>query len=122
MAATLTITVFGATGPQGGAVVRTLATDPNIRVRVVTSDATQQKPLAENDRIEICQCNWNDVYSINAVLNGTDACFLVTYSDFKDPSCKENEIRQGRLIADACAMAGVKHVVFSTQLHAIIYN
>ncbi|XP_046556629.1 nmrA-like family domain-containing protein 1 [Haliotis rubra] len=118
MAAPLIITVFGATGSQGGAVARTLATDSNIRVRAVTSDSSQPQQLAQNNGIEICRCNLNDVYSINAVLNGTDACLLVTYTDFKDPSCKENEIRQGRLIADACAMAGVKHVVFSTQLHA----
>ncbi|XP_067661050.1 nmrA-like family domain-containing protein 1 [Haliotis asinina] len=118
MAAPLIITVFGASGPQGGAIARTLTTDPNIRVRAVTSDATQQQQLPQNDCIETCQCNLNDVYSINAVLSGADACLLVTLTDFKDPSCKENEIRQGRLIADACAMAGVKHVVFSTQLHA----
>ncbi|XP_071111659.1 nmrA-like family domain-containing protein 1 [Haliotis cracherodii] len=120
MAQPLIITVFGATGSQGGAVARTLARDPKIRVRAVTSthDSNRPQQLVQNEGVDVRQCNLDDVYSIKMALDGTDACFLVTYTDFKDPSCKENEIRQGRLIADACAMAGVKHVVFSTQLHA----
>lgn len=115
-----TITVFGATGHQGGAVARALARDTqNFVVRGITRDVQQEVKVDElkNAGVTATQCDLDDVNSIKTALDGADGCFIVTYTDFTEPECIQKEIQRGKNIADACALAGVPHVIYSTQLH-----
>jgi uncharacterized protein YbjT (DUF2867 family) len=60
------ITVFGATGNQGGSVIRTIIGDPQLskefRVRAVTRDLSKPKAQALADQgIELIQVRQNDI-------------------------------------------------------------
>ena len=114
-----TITVFNATGHQGGAVARALARDPNFIVRGVTRDVQQEVKIDElkDSGVTVLQCDLDSVNNIRMALNNTDGCFVVTYTDFTEPDCIQKEIQRGKNIADACVLAGVPHVIYSTQLH-----
>ena len=114
-----TITVFGATGHQGGAVARALARDPNFVVRGITRDVQQEVKVDElkNSNVTVLQCDLDSVDNIRMALNNTDGCFVVTYTDFTEPDCIAKEIQRGKNIAEACVKAGVPHVIYSTQLH-----
>lgn len=114
-----TITVFGATGHQGGAVARALARDPNFVVRGITRDVQQEVKIDDlkNSGVTVLQCDLDNVNNIRMALNDTDGCFVVTYTDFTEPDCIAKEKQRGRNIADACVLAGVPHVIYSTQLH-----
>lgn len=115
-----TITVFGATGHQGGAVARALAADPeNFIVRGITRDVQQEVKVEDlkNAGVTVIQCDLDNVNSIRMALNNTDGCFIVTYTDFNEPDCIEKEKRRGENIANACVAAGVPHAIYSTQLH-----
>ena len=115
-----TITVFGATGHQGGAVARTLARDSaNFTVRGITRDVQQEVKVGDlkQNGVAVIQCDLDDVNSIRMSLNGADGCFVVTYTDFNEPDCIAKEKQRGKNIADACNLAGISHVVYSTQLH-----
>lgn len=115
-----TITVFGATGHQGGAVARALAADTaNFTVRGITRDVQQEVKVDELKAagVTVIQCDLDDVNSIRMALNNADGCFIVTYTDFTEDDCIKKEIQRGKNIADACRMAGVPHVLYSTQPH-----
>lgn len=115
-----TITVFGATGHQGGAVARALAADPeNFIVRGITRDVQQEVKIDELKRagVTVIQCDLDNVNSIKMALNDADGCFIVTYTDFTEQDCIEKEKQRGENIANACVAAGVPHVIYSTQLH-----
>jgi len=115
-----TVTVFGATGHQGGAVARALARDPaSFVVRGITRDVQQEVKVDDlkNSGVAVIQCDLDNPNSIRMALNDADACFVVTYTDFNEPNCIEKEIQRGKNIADACVMANVPHVIYSTQLH-----
>ena len=116
---TKTITVFGATGHQGGAVARALARDPNFVVRGITRDVQQEVKVEDlkNSGVTVIQCDLDSVSNIKMALNNTDGCFVVTYTDFNEPDCIAKEKQRGKNIAEACVQAAVPHVVYSTQLH-----
>ncbi|ESO92810.1 hypothetical protein LOTGIDRAFT_216458 [Lottia gigantea] len=112
------VAVFNTTIPLGEAVARTLAKDTDLHVRAVTSDVTSETALnLKNEGVELCECSFQDVDDVITALNSVDECFIVTETRASDPYCVDNEIKQGRLIADACSMSNVNHVIFSTQIH-----
>ncbi|XP_074654575.1 nmrA-like family domain-containing protein 1 [Tubulanus polymorphus] len=113
------ITVFGVTGNQGGSVARAMITDSKFKVRTAVRDisfptATEFKQLGA----EVVVADYNDIDSLRKALSGADGCFIVTNTDFTDPECLHQEIREGKNVADACRAEGVKHIAFSTQLSA----
>lgn len=111
------ITVFGATGNQGGSVVRallSLSSPP--RIRAITRDTS--KPAAKalaSQGVELVAANLNDAASLEHAVKGATAVFAVTnYWESTDP---EAEKKQGYAIADACVAAGVKHMIWSSLPH-----
>lgn len=116
-----TITVFGATGHQGGAVARALARDSqNFKeVRGITRNVQQEVKVEnlKNDGVVVIQCDLDNSDNIRMSLNGADGAFIVTYTEFGESDCIEKEIQRGKNIVDACIKAGVPHIVYSTQLH-----
>ena len=110
------ITVFCATGAQGGAVARALSKDPDLHVRAVTRDINCQKANGlKSLGVELVQCNTSNPASVREALSGADGCFVVTYTDFGKQNSYEMEMHEGRQIADACKAMRVGMVVFSTQ-------
>ncbi|CAI6099984.1 unnamed protein product [Clonostachys chloroleuca] len=73
------ITVLGATGIQGGSVVRKLTQNPSWRVRAITRnpEGENAKELQSQD-IEVAQGDLDDVESLKTAFMGSTAIFSVT--------------------------------------------
>ena len=106
------ITVFGATGQQGGSVVRGLLGHGGYKIRGVTRNPDGDKAKAlQSQGVEIVKGNLDDQASIEAAIAGAYGVYLVTnYWEMFD---KEREIKQGKLVGDACKKEGIKHLIFS---------
>ncbi|XP_035683386.1 nmrA-like family domain-containing protein 1 isoform X4 [Branchiostoma floridae] len=106
------ITVFGATGAQGGGVANTLLEDQDFKVRAVTRNASSDKAKALQAKgAEVVTASLDDPSTLGPALQGAHGVYVVTnYWEHMD---LEREIRQGKSIADAAKAAGVLHVVFS---------
>ncbi|XP_012943193.1 nmrA-like family domain-containing protein 1 [Aplysia californica] len=114
------VVVFGATGMQGGSVARALARSGQFTVRGVTRDLESKRAQdLVADGVDLMNYDLNERSGLQLILNGAYACFVNTATDFFDPNCLDTEIAQGCLIADYCKSEGVRHVVFSSQLHSV---
>ncbi|XP_064616574.1 nmrA-like family domain-containing protein 1 [Liolophura sinensis] len=106
------ITVFGATGGQGGGVVDALLTDPAFKVRAVTRNVNSDKAQKLKARgAEVVAANVDEPDSVKAALKGAYGCFVVTnYWDHFDAA---RETKQGKDAVDAAKEVGIKHFVYS---------
>jgi len=110
------VVVTGATGAQGGSVVKFLLKDGKYAVRGLTRkvDAPAAQELKKLG-VEVVAGDLNDVKSLEKAFHGAHGVFGVT--NFWEGMSKENEIKQGKHLADAAKAAGVKHFVWSTLDH-----
>lgn len=110
------VTIFGATGNQGGSVVKTILNTPSLAHRFSLRGVTRNtssgpaKSLASQG-VEVVPADLNDPSSLEKALKGSYAVFAVT--NYWETGSAETEVKQGKAIADACVAAGVKHVVWS---------
>src|SRR5579862_4357494 len=100
------IAVFGATGQQGGGVIRALQAGWQFKVRALTRDPSKHRELAE----EVVVADLNRPETLKAALKGAYGVFLVT--DFRENGIKEFE--QASTAIRAAKDAGVKHFIWST--------
>ena len=100
------IAVVGATGHQGGAVVRALQAQGQLAVRALTRDPSKHRNLAD----EVVQANLNRPETLKAALAGAHGVFLVT--NFWEPGTDEYE--QALAAVHAAKDAGVQHFIWST--------
>jgi len=108
------ITVFGATGMQGGSVVNALLADGTFAVRAITRKPTEAKAQDLSKRgVEVVQGDIaGPIEGLVEALKGSYGVFLLT--NFWDPSQMANEKESGIKMVDAAHKAGVKHAVWST--------
>jgi uncharacterized protein YbjT (DUF2867 family) len=105
------ILVTGATGRQGGAVARQLASR-GWRVRALVRDP--QKPAAHalaELGVEVVTGDLDDRASIEQALKGVAGIFSV--QNFWETGAAR-EVAQGKTLADAAKAAGVEHFVYSS--------
>ena len=109
------ITVFGATGAQGGGLARALLADPvrHFAVRAVTRrpDGPAARALA-NAGAEVVLADLDDGASVRRALEGAYGAFLVT--NFWEHLSAGKELTQAHNLAAASAQAGVRHAIWST--------
>ena len=109
------IVVFGATGSQGGGVVRAILNDPNseFAVRAVTRDpnSDKAKELAKMGA-EVVKGEIDDLQSLKRILSGAYGAYFVTF--FWDHFSPEKEKSEAKNMAEAAKEAGLKHVIWST--------
>ena len=107
------IAVTGATGQQGGAVARKLLAE-GWQVRALTRDLN--KPAAQELKAlgaELVAGNMDNRTELDAAFKGAYGVFSV--QNFWLPTVGfENEIKQGKAVADAAKAAGVQHLVYSS--------
>ncbi|XP_008572053.1 PREDICTED: nmrA-like family domain-containing protein 1 [Galeopterus variegatus] len=106
------VVVFGATGAQGGSVAHTLLEDGTFRVRVVTRNPGQR--AAKELRLqgaEVVQGDQNNEASMEQALTGAHATFIVT--NYWENCSQEQEVKQGKLLADLAKRLGLRYVVYS---------
>lgn len=109
------IAVLGATGAQGGGLVRAILDDPNgeFAARAITRTRDSEKAKAlEAEGVEVVEADLDNVESLTKAFEGAHGVFGVT--NFWEHMSPEKEGAQARNIADAARTAGVKHVVWST--------
>jgi uncharacterized protein YbjT (DUF2867 family) len=109
------IAVAGATGAQGGGLVRAILNDNDARfaVRALTRDVNSDKAKALAALgAEVVQADVDDVESLKAALSGAYGAFCVTF--FWEHFSPEKEGAQVRNMAEAAKHAGLQHVVWST--------
>ena len=109
------ITVFGATGAQGGGLVRAILADPQRRfqVRAVTRkpDSPTARALAEAGA-EIVVADLDDAVSVRRAMEVAYGAFCVT--NFWEHLSPQKEVVQAHTMAQAARDACVQHVVWST--------
>lgn len=115
------ITVVGATGTQGGSVVRTLLNDPKYSVRTITRNVKSDAAQALAARgVEVVEANMNDIDSLKTAFTGSHAIYAVTNFFEAVPNMgveksMEIETRLGANLADAAAATEtLTHYVWST--------
>jgi uncharacterized protein YbjT (DUF2867 family) len=110
-----TIAVIGATGAQGGGLVRAILADPQggFAARAVTRDVGSDKAKALAAMgAEVVAADVDDEQSLARAFEGAYGAFCVTFywAHFKP----ELEYAQARNMAGAARAAGLSHVVWST--------
>lgn len=109
------IAVLGATGAQGGGLVRAILADPagGFAARAVTRkvDSDKAKALAAAGA-EVVAADLDDVASLTKAFAGAHGVYAVT--NFWEHFSGEKEKAQAKNVAEAAKAAGVQHVVWST--------
>src|SRR5512134_1098488 len=109
------IAVVGATGAQGGGLVRAIVADPGggFAARALTrnpgSDAARALAKAG---AEVVRGDVDDPASLRAAFAGAHGAFCVT--PFWAHMSPDKEIAEARAMAGAARDAGVRHVIWST--------
>ena len=100
------VAVLGATGQQGGAVVRALQQNGRFRVRALTRNPDKHPKLGD----EVALADFNRPETLQAAFAGAHGAFLVTNSF----EAGADEFDQALAAVTAAKDAGVKHVIWST--------
>jgi uncharacterized protein YbjT (DUF2867 family) len=109
------IAVVGATGAQGGGLVRAILDDKNggFAARALTRDPNSDKAKAFAEAgAEVVAADVDNVKSLQKAFEGAHGAYCVTF--FWDHMKPEKELAQARNMAQAAKDAGVKHVIWST--------
>jgi uncharacterized protein YbjT (DUF2867 family) len=109
------IVVAGATGAQGGGLVRAILKDEGgeYAVRALTRDPTSPRATAlANLGAEVVAANLDDRESLKDAFQGAYGAFCVTF--FWDHFSPEKEKAHAKAMAGAAKHAGVQHVIWST--------
>ena len=109
------IAVVGATGAQGGGLVRAILADPSgqFKPRAITRNPESDKAKALADAgAEVIAANVDDLVSLRRAFEGAYGAFCVTF--FWDHFSPEKEYAEAGYMADAAKQAGVQHVIWST--------
>src|SRR5881409_2478354 len=100
------IAVIGATGRQGGGVLRALQARGQFKVRALTRNPDKHRELAE----EVVEGDLDKPETLKAAFEGAYGVFLVT--NFREEGT--DEFKQATAAVRAAKDAGVQHFVWST--------
>jgi len=109
------IAVAGATGAQGGGLVRSILADPGgeFAVRAITRDVASPKAQAlAAAGAEVVAADIADTAAVARAFAGAYGAYCVTF--FWDHFSPDQERTQAHAMADAAQQAGVQHVIWST--------
>ncbi len=109
------IAVLGATGAQGGGLVRAITSDPasGFVARAITRDVNSDKAkVVAKLGAEVVAANLDDIESLKKAFKGAYGAFCVT--NFWEHFSPEKELAQAMNMARAAKEAGVQHAIWST--------
>ncbi|EXJ94905.1 hypothetical protein A1O1_00023 [Capronia coronata CBS 617.96] len=115
------ILVTGATGKQGGAVIKALLADPppfEYQILALTRKSTSApaRSLASNPKVTLIEGSLEEPGSIFTLAGGVGAIwgvFCVTIPSFKKEA-EDVEMKQGKDLVDAAIAHDVKHFVYTS--------
>ena len=109
------ITIFGATGAQGGGLARNILArnKADYRVRAVTRkpDSDAARELVQLGA-EVAVADLDDPASVQRAMADSHGVYCVT--NFWEHMSPEKELKQAETLAEAAKRAGVAHVIWST--------
>jgi uncharacterized protein YbjT (DUF2867 family) len=109
------IAVLGATGAQGGGLVRAILNDPNggFAARVLTRDVNSAK-AKEFARLgaEVVAVDIDNPESLKKAFEGAYGAYCVTF--FWTHFSPEKEMAEAKAMAEAARAASLRHVIWST--------
>lgn len=115
------ITVIGATGVQGGSVVRALVNAGGYTIRAITRNRQSEKAQTlQSQGVEIVEADLNDVASLKSAFAGSYAIYAVTnfFEAFPTAGKEKSidiEVQMGiNLATAAAATSTLKHYIWST--------
>ncbi|KAL8747050.1 MAG: hypothetical protein Q9190_001015 [Brigantiaea leucoxantha] len=116
MSAKKVFVVFGATGNQGGSVIKSMLSDPaasnEFRLRGITRDPSKPNAQALTAKgVECVTGDVNDKESLKRALQGAHSVYAVT--NYWEKMDAKLEIQQGKNVADVCKEVGVQHLIWS---------
>ena len=109
------ITIFGATGAQGGGLARSILADRDgpFAVRAVTRDVNSDAARAlAAAGAEVVSANLDDAAAVERAMAGAYGAYCVTF--FWAHFSPERELAEARLMARTAHAAGLQHVIWST--------
>lgn len=109
------ITVFGATGAQGGGLCKAILNDKasDFTVRAVTRESNSDKAKELKDLgAEVVQGDVDDKQSVRKALEGAYGAYFVTF--FWAHFSAEKEYAEAQAFAECAKDASLKHVIWST--------
>lgn len=109
------IAVAGATGAQGGGLVRAILSDPGsgFTARALTRDVNSDKAKElAGLGAEVVAADLDDIESLKRAFQGAYGAYCVTF--FWAHFSPEKELAQAAAMAQAARHAGVQHVIWST--------
>jgi uncharacterized protein YbjT (DUF2867 family) len=109
------IAVVGATGAQGGGLVRAILADRNgpFRARALTRNVNSEKAKAlAAAGAEVVPADVDDPASLRRAFEGAYGAFCVTF--FWDHMSPEKEYAEADSMAQAAKQTGLQHVIWST--------
>ena len=109
------IAVVGATGMQGGGLVRALANEPNgaFKARALTRNVSSAKAKSlSRSGVEMVTADLDDLAGLQRAFAGAYGAFCVT--NFWEHLSPEKELAQATNLAEASKRAGLQHVIWST--------
>jgi uncharacterized protein YbjT (DUF2867 family) len=109
------IAVTGATGAQGGGLVRAILADPSGQFKPRAITRHPHRPPAKalaSAGAEVVKANVDDPASLRRAFEGAYGAFCVTF--FWEHFSPEKEISEAGHMAEAAKQAGVRHVIWST--------
>lgn len=117
------LTIFGATGNQGGSVIDVILANPHLRakysLRGVSRNAASESAKSLTAKgVGMVSASLSDLSSLELAVKGSYGVFGVTNFWDKDVMSKTIEIQQGENIFTACKSQNVTHYVFSSLPHA----
>ncbi len=108
------IFITGATGNQGGAAARSLASN-GVKVKALVRDPSSAKAEAlKNSGVELVKGDLDDPSSYTHHLDGIDGVFGV----LSFPLAFEKEVNQGKALANAARDKNVKHFIYSSVAYS----
>ena len=115
MATKKIIAVIGATGAQGGGLVRAILNDKEetFHVRAITRNKNSDKAkMLARQGADVVEADVADKESLVRAFEGAYGAFCVTF--FWDHFSVEKEMASARNMADAAKEAGIQHLIWST--------
>ncbi|TVY28036.1 NmrA-like family domain-containing protein [Lachnellula hyalina] len=111
------LTVFGATGQQGGSLIDYVLKNPELsnlyHLRGITRDASKASATSLKERgVQVIQADLSDSQSLVSAVADSYAVFGVT--NYWDKGSAAIEIAQGKAIADAALAASVTLLIWSS--------
>jgi uncharacterized protein YbjT (DUF2867 family) len=109
------VAVVGATGSQGGGLVRAIMDDRDgeFAVRAITRNPQSDKARAlAAAGAEVVQADQDDAAAMRRAFQGAYGAYCVT--SFWDHLSADREFQQARTLAEAARDANVQHVIWST--------